>query len=74
MFGNELYQQREDLTQILSWLTYMPNKGTFAMAKNKIKSWLEKTNLEIRQFENNMGDAAEEHFSMKLIEFGGMKN
>ena len=74
MFGEELYETKEELINLLSLLAYKPNDGKLTKAKARIKSWLEKTNLELRQFENNMGDAAEERFSMKLIEFGGMKN
>ena len=74
MFGDELYQTKEELTNLLSLLAYKPNDGKLTKAKARIKSWLEKTNLEICQFESDMNEMAEEHYSMKLIEFGGMKN
>jgi len=67
---HELYQTQEELEYIMSCLGDSRN---FNKARARIRQWLEKTNLELRQFEDEMDEMAEEH-SMKLIEFGGMKN
>ena len=74
MFGEELYETKEELINLLSLLAYKPNDGKLTKAKAKIKSWLEETNLEIRQFEQGMDEMADENYFMKLVEFGGMKN
>lgn len=73
MYGENLYETKDELENLLSLLTYQSDAGKLTMAKARIKSWLEKTNLELRQFEREMDDMAEEHYSMKLSEFGGMR-